>query len=173
CSAWVHSIHGGVDVARALGLDHLAGTTGKTSEALARRDLALPDQALIDMGDMAGALLKYLRSHPVPRLTLVGGFAKLAKLAAGEMDLHSRASQVDVAFLAALLAETGAASETISAARNCTSAGQVLALADGPALGNLVVRRAREAALAVLAGGTAVDVVAIDRGGRVVGSSRA
>lgn len=173
CAAWVHSIHRGVDVARALGLDHLAGTTGKTSEALARRSLGLSDQALIDMGDMAGALLKYLRSHPVPRLTLVGGFAKLAKLGAGELDLHSRASQVDVALLAGMLAELGAAAETIATARAATSAGQVLALADGLPLGNLVCRRAREAALAVLAGGTEVEVIAIDRAGNVVGRSDA
>ena len=173
CAAWVHSIHRGVDVARALGLDHLAGTTGKTSEALARCSLGLSDQALIDMGDMAGALLKYLRSHPVPRLTLVGGFAKLAKLGAGELDLHSRASQVDVAQLAGMLAELGAAPETIAAARAATSAGQVLALADGLPLGNLVCRRAREAALAVLAGGTEVEVIAIDRAGNVVGRSDA
>jgi len=176
CSAWVHSIHRGVDVARALGLDHLAGTTGKTSEALARRTLGLPgqalaDQALIDMGDMAGALLKYLRSHPVPRLTLVGGFAKLAKLAAGELDLHSRASRVDVAFLADLLAEVGAGTETIALAKACGSAGQVLALAQNLPLGDLVARRAREAALAVLAGGTEVAVIAIDRAGNVVGRS--
>ncbi|HLO77716.1 MAG TPA: cobalt-precorrin-5B (C(1))-methyltransferase [Magnetospirillum sp.] len=171
CSAWVHSIHRGVDVARALGLDHLAGTTGKTSEALARRVLGVPDQALIDMGDMAGALLKYLRSHPVPRLTLVGGFAKLTKLAAGELDLHSRASRVDVALLAQLLGDIGAASETISAAQACTSAGQVLALAGALPLGDRVARRAREAALAVLAGGTEVEVIAIDRAGTVVGRS--
>lgn len=171
CAAWVHSIHRGVDVARALGLVHLAGTTGKTSEALARRALGLADQALIDMGDMAGALLKYLRAHPVPRLTLVGGFAKLTKLAAGELDLHSRASQVDAGLLADLLAELGAGAETIAAARAATSAGQVLALAGALPLGDRVCRRAREAALAVLAGGTEVEVIAIDRAGTVVGRS--
>lgn len=171
CAAWVHSIHRGVDVARALGIGHLAGTTGKTSEALARRALGLPDQALIDMGDMAGALLKYLRSHPVPKLTLVGGFAKLTKLAAGELDLHSRASRVDATLLAGLLAELNAAPETIAAARDAPSAGAVLALADGLPLGDRVCRRAREAALAVLAGGTEVEVIAIDRAGNVVGTS--
>jgi len=35
----------------------------------------LPELALIDMGDFAGATLKYLRRHPVARLTLAGGFA--------------------------------------------------------------------------------------------------
>lgn len=166
CSSWIHSIHRGIDVARALGLGHLAGTTGKTSENWARHALGLPEQALIDMGDMAGPLLKYLRGHPVPRLTLAGGFAKLTKLAAGELDLHSRASRVDGAFLAGLLGELGG---DAAAAADCTSAAQVLALAGALPLGDAICRRARETALAVLAGGTAVEVVALDRGGRVVG----
>lgn len=166
CSAWVHSIHRGVDVARALGLTHLAATTGKTSEAWARSQLALPEPALIDMGDMAGAVLKYLRSHPVPHLTLAGGFAKLAKLAAGEMDLHSRASSVDVEFLANLLHELGGDGQK---ARACASAAQILALAEGYPLGDAVARRARETAMAVLSGGTKIRVVALDRAGLAVG----
>ena len=43
----------------------------------------LPDHALIDMGDFVGGLLKYLRRHPVSRLTLAGGPAKMTKLAQG------------------------------------------------------------------------------------------
>jgi cobalt-precorrin-5B (C1)-methyltransferase len=46
------------------------------------------------MGDFAGGLLKYLRVHPVLRLTIAGGFAKLTKLAQGALDLHSGRSQV-------------------------------------------------------------------------------
>ena len=46
------------------------------------------------MGDFAGAVLKYLRRHPVPRLTMAGGIGKLAKLADGHLDLHSGRSQV-------------------------------------------------------------------------------
>jgi cobalt-precorrin-5B (C1)-methyltransferase len=32
CSAWIHSIHSGIDVARATALGHVAGCTGSTSE---------------------------------------------------------------------------------------------------------------------------------------------
>jgi cobalt-precorrin-5B (C1)-methyltransferase len=171
CSAWIHSIHRGIDVARALGLDHVAATTGKTSEATARRLLALPDQALIDMGDMAGAVLKYLRRAPVKRLTVVGGFAKLAKLAAGHLDLHSRDSRVDAALLASVLEGLGAGPQTVEAAAAAASAAQVLALAGPLPLGDAVARRARETALAVLSGGTEVEIVCIDRAGQVVGRS--
>jgi len=67
----------------------------------------LPETALIDMGDCVGGTLKYLRRHPVPRVSLAGGFAKLAKLATGHLDLHSSRSAVDVPVLAAWLADQG------------------------------------------------------------------
>ena len=54
----------------------------------------LPDTALLDMGDFVGGTLKYLRQHPIPRLTLAGGFGKLCKFAQGAGDLHSKRSQV-------------------------------------------------------------------------------
>ena len=99
CSAWIASIHQGVDVARAIGLDHLAGCTGSTSEGAVRALYDLPLEAMIDMGDFAGGLLKYLRQHPVTRITIGGGFGKLVKLAQGSLDLHSGRSQVDFAWL--------------------------------------------------------------------------
>src|SRR5262249_26584917 len=89
CSSWIHSIHRGIDVARAAGLERIAAATGATSERAVQRLYDLPDHALIDMGDFAGATLKYLRRHPIPRLTIAGGFAKLAKLPPGHLDFHS------------------------------------------------------------------------------------
>ena len=47
CSAWIHSIHRGIDVARATGRKHVAGATGKTSEAAIRQFYSLPDQAAL------------------------------------------------------------------------------------------------------------------------------
>jgi cobalt-precorrin-5B (C1)-methyltransferase len=169
CAAWVHSIHRGVDVARSCGLQHVAGCTGKTSEAAVRRLHGLDERAMIDMGGFAGALLKYLRGHPVRRLTLGGGFAKMGKLAAGGMDLHSKASAVDIAWLVARLAELGAADDALSLAAGAVSASQVLSLAEPLPLGQMVAGRAREAALAVLAGGVEVDVVVLNPAGKVIG----
>ncbi len=95
CSAWIHSIHSGVDVARATGLKHIAAVTGKTSETAIKELYHLDNSALIDMGDFAGGLLKYLRRHPVAKLTLAGGFGKLTKLAQGHLDLHSARSKLN------------------------------------------------------------------------------
>src|SRR6202030_2188268 len=120
--AWIHAIHRRIDVARAAGLDHVAAATGRTSEQAVQRLYDLPEQALIDMGDFVGGTLKYLRRHPVARLTIGGGFAKLAKLAAGHLDLHSARSRIDPAALAAVLGDLGAPAAATEAAAGAASA---------------------------------------------------
>jgi cobalt-precorrin-5B (C1)-methyltransferase len=171
CSAWIHSIHRGIDVALATGLTHVAGATGRTSECTVQALHGLPDGAMLDMGDFAGGMLKYLRRHPVPRVTIGGGFGKLVKLAQGEMDLHSSRSQVDHGALATLARDAGADEALVAAVAGATSAGEALGLAQaaGVPLADVVAARAREAALAVLSGGVALDVVIIDRAGVIVG----
>ncbi len=171
CAAWIHSIHRGIDVARANGLAHVAACTGSTSERAVRALYGLPEIALLDMGDFAGGLLKYLRRHPLPRLTIAGGFGKISKLGAGHLDLHSGRSQVDLDWLAGRLAELGADPGLVAKGRAANTAGEVLGLAletDLP-LGDAVARHARRTALGVLDGETEVEVLIFDREGRLVG----
>jgi cobalt-precorrin-5B (C1)-methyltransferase len=172
CSSWIDSIRRGIDVARAAGRDHVAGCTGSTSERVVTELYGLPEDALLDMGDFAGAVLKYLRRHPVPRLTVAGGIGKLAKLADGHLDLHSARSQVSPDALAAMVREAGGAPELVEAVRGANTALDALqrCQAAGLPLGDLVAAGARETALDVLRGApVAVDVVVIDRAGTVVG----
>lgn len=172
CSAWIHSIHRGVDVARAAGRQHVAGCTGSTSEAVVQQLYGLPDDALLDMGDFAGALLKYLRRHPVPHLTIGGGFAKLVKLAQGQMDLHSGRSQVDADVLASWLGEAGGNNAQVKRARGANTALEVLQIAQdaGLPLGDLVARRAADAATVIVAPApVAIDIVVVDRAGNIAG----
>jgi cobalt-precorrin-5B (C1)-methyltransferase len=175
CSSWIHSIRSGVDVARASNIPHVAAATGRTSEAAVRALHGLAEEATIDMGDFAGGLLKYVRRKPVPRLTIAGGFAKICKLSQGALDLHSSASRVDMAGLADALASLGAPRDVVDEARTANTATQVLdaARAGGLPLAEVIARRAREVALATLAGGTAVDVVVVDRKGAVIGHAGA
>lgn len=171
CSAWIASIHRGIDVCRANGVAHAAACTGSTSEATVQRLYGLPGHALIDMGDFAGGTLKYLRRHPIPRLTIAGGFGKLSKLAGGAMDLHSGRSEVDRDQLAGALLRLGAAPVLATAARSANTAGEILGLAQaaGLALGDAIAAGARDQALAMLEGDVAVEVIVVDRGGEVVG----
>ena len=175
CSAWIDSIRRGVDVARALGHDHVAGCTGSTSERVARELYGLPETALLDMGDFAGAVLKYLRRQPLARLTICGGVGKLAKLADGHLDLHSARSRVDVGFLTRLAEQAGATAEVAARVAGSTTALAAIetCAAAGVPLGDKIAQAARDFALEVLAGApVAVDVVCIDRAGQLVGRSR-
>ncbi|ARJ65246.1 cobalt-precorrin-5B (C(1))-methyltransferase [Magnetospirillum sp. ME-1] len=172
CSAWIHSIQRGIDVARACGVTHVAGCVGSTSEKAVRRARGLGEEAIVDMGDFAGGMLKYLRRHPVPRVTIAGGFAKMCKLAKGEMDLHSSRSQVDMEWLARQLGQLGADEALVAAAARANTALQVLDLAGTLPLGQSVARQAEAAARAVLDNGDiGLDVLVVDRQGRVIGDS--
>ena len=174
CASWIASIRQGIDVARAEGITHAIAATGSVSEAAAQGIYGLPESALLDMGDFAGGLLKYLRDHPIPRLTIAGGFAKIAKLAAGHMDLHSGRSQVDFNRLAEMLADLGADPALVEDARHANTASEVLgeARTAGLALADRIAHDARTAALEVLAGGIMLEVLVFDRDGTLVGRSQ-
>jgi len=171
CSAWIASIHRGIDVCRAAGLSHVAACTGSTSEAAVQRLYGLPEHAFIDMGDFAGGTLKYLRRHPIPRLTIAGGFGKLSKLAGGAMDLHSGRSEVDRDALAHALLALGAPPALAESARCANTAGAILALAreHGLPLADRVAQEARRQALSMLDGATEIEVVVVDRDGGIAG----
>jgi cobalt-precorrin-5B (C1)-methyltransferase len=174
CSAWIHSIHRGIDVARATGLEHVAGSTGSTSEKAVQALHQLPESALIDMGDFVGGMLKYLRRNPIKKVTIAGGFAKMTKLGQGLLDLHSKAGQVDRVWLANLLKEAGAPSDLVESCHNANSALQVLQEADkrGVPIGQLVARAALNTATEVLGGSDIeLDTAVFDRQGRLVGAA--
>ena len=176
CSAWIHSIYQSIDVARALGLSHVVGSTGSTSEAAAQRHLGLEESALVEMGDFAGGMLKYLRRHPVPRVTIAGGVAKMTKLAQGRLDLHSKKGSVDREALARVASRAGApAALQISITEaNTTAQAFELATAEGIQLGDEIARAARDVAAEVITGaGIAIDTLLFNREGRLVSEAAA
>lgn len=171
CSAWIHSIHRGIDVSRAAGITHVLGATGSTSEDAARKLHGFEEIALLDMGDFAGGLLKYLREHPIPRLTLAGGFAKFAKLAKGDLDLHSGRSQVDMDWLANEARACGVDEATTDAMRSANSALEALGMAGAESgFADRIAEGARSTALGVLRGApVAVEVLVVGRDGEIIG----
>ncbi|MDE2445872.1 MAG: cobalt-precorrin-5B (C(1))-methyltransferase [Alphaproteobacteria bacterium] len=162
CAAWIASIHRGVDVARAMGLQHIAGCTGSTSEDAVRAHFKLPLEAMMDMGDFAGGLLKYVRANPVPRVTVGGGFGKMVKLAQGAMDLHSGRSHVDFKWLAERVPHSMQA-DVLSA----NTAQQVLEIA-GVGLAGQVAQEALAHVKRVLDGASVADVIVVDRSGMII-----
>ncbi|MCO6160107.1 cobalt-precorrin-5B (C(1))-methyltransferase [Asaia lannensis] len=172
CSAWIHSIHRGIDVARALNMPHIAASTGATSEKAVKALYDLPDAALIDMGDFAGGTLKYLHRHPVSRLTIAGGIAKMTKLAQGHLDLHSSRSLADPAALLPLAAPLGLTDAQKTRLAEAATIAQGYAAIDDPRLGTLIAEAAAISARRILDCPTCqTNVVVVDRQGVIVGIS--
>ena len=159
CAAWIASIHRGIDVARAEGLTHVAGCTGATSERAVQALYGLPDGAILDMGDFVGGMLKYLATHPVPRVTIGGGIGKITKLAQGAWDLHSKRSQVDFAALAQSVGDSRI--ETVNTA---LEAYEIV----GAPLAEWVAQAALARVEERFGGEMAFDIVVIDRGGGII-----
>lgn len=162
CAAWIASIHRGIDVARETGLAHVAGCTGATSEKTVQALFDLPDHAMLDMGDFAGGLLKYLAAHPVPRITIGGGLGKMTKLAQGARDLHSGRSQVDFAKLADVLDKPDVA--------YMNTALQAYEAVGGP-MAYWIAGAAFDTVRAMLPPQVACDTVVIDREGKVIATA--
>ena len=173
CAAYIASIHQGIDVAKANGFKHIAASTGNQSEAAMVEKYALPEMALLEMGDFVGAVLKYLKKVPIERLSLCGGFGKMTKLAQGHMDLHSRASSIDFEFLAEVATENGAdealklkileANTSIEALSLCQK--QEVDLADA------ICQKAFDKVCAVVPESIQVDLWVVNRQGQIVGSA--
>jgi cobalt-precorrin-5B (C1)-methyltransferase len=172
CAAWIHSIHRGIDVARAGGFDHVAGSIGAASEQAVRALYGLPDVALIDMGDFVGGMLKYLRGHPIPRVTIAGGVAKLTKLAQGMLDLHSKRGAVDLPGLAALATASGGSAALAERITGANTAAQAFAdaRAEGIAIGDAVAAAAWQTAAGLVADADiSIEIILFDRDGKLVG----
>lgn len=172
CAAWIHSIHRGIDVARAMGLAHVAGATGDASERAVQALHGLSEVALIDMGDFVGGLLKYIHAHPVAQVSVAGGVAKMTKLAQGRLDLHSKRGSADLPALADLARAAGAPEELaarIAAAHMVAEAFQIAGAA-GFALGDAVARAAWiTAARALGRADVRLEIVVFDRDGTLMG----
>ncbi|WP_348761664.1 cobalt-precorrin-5B (C(1))-methyltransferase [uncultured Salinisphaera sp.] len=168
CAAYIASIHQAMDVARANDMRHLAACTGSTSERVAQAEFALDDMALVEMGDFAGAVLKYLRRQPVRRLSLVGGFGKFSKLATGRLDLHSRRGGVDFDYLAELASDIDADARRAMRTANTSLAALAIAEYAGIDLADRVARAVWHVAARYRPASETLDVVIIDKPGQVL-----
>jgi cobalt-precorrin-5B (C1)-methyltransferase len=175
CSAYIASIHQGIDVARANGISHVAACTGSTSERTAQQHYQLPEMAIIEMGDFVGAVLKHLKHHPLPQVTLVGGFGKFSKLAAGHLDTHSRSSSIDLDFIAEQVKALGGHADLLEAIRGCNTSLEALAMTQqqGLPLGDRICELALARARRIVPESVAMEVWVTDKVGTVVGRAGA
>lgn len=172
CSSWIHSIHRGIDVARAMGYTHVSGATGNASEIAAQKRYGLDEVQLIDMGDFAGGMLKYIRDHPVPRVTVAGGVAKMTKLAQGMLDLHSKRGPADLDALAEAAVSAGADTALAETIRGANTVAQAFAeaTAAGVPVGRAIAEGAWKTAAGVLKSSEIeLEVLIFNRDGDLMG----
>lgn len=170
CSAWIASIYQGIDVAKANGVEHIAATTGNTSEQAIQTHYQLEQSALIEMGDFVGAVLKHLKKSPVAKLSICGGLGKISKLANQHMDLHSRSSSIDFQHLAKSAQSLGASDTLQQQILDANTSIEVLVLCQQQDIdiADLLCQQALSFARSKLPSSVEVEVWAINRQGEFV-----
>ena len=173
CSAFIASIHQSIDVAHANGMSHIAAATGSTSETHIQKRLALPNMAVVEMGDFAGAVLKHLRKVPMKKLSICGGFGKISKLAAGHHSLHSKDSAIDFGFLGEVAEKLGADNTLVGRILKSNTSLEALEYcqSENIPIANAICTLARTTASKACQHRCEIDVYAIDRSGQDVGTS--
>ena len=176
-AAWRASVNVSIDVAAANRLSHMVVSTGTQSEEFAKRRLALPDMAYVNVGIFTGAALKRCVQRGIPRATLVGMIGKFSKIAMGKFVTHVAGNKVDPAFLADLAAECGA-SESVQADMRHAASGrhfQEIALEHGlQSVFDLVCARVCRQAqeyIADKADAIVIDAICFDFEGGVLGKA--
>ncbi|NOX41180.1 MAG: hypothetical protein GXP05_11915 [Alphaproteobacteria bacterium] len=100
--------------------------------------------------------------NPVERLTIGGGIGKITKLAQGAMDLRSGRTQVD--FVALNVLAQGEGLPDVSRANTALEAANIA----GPALSMAIDGQALVSLKDFLADSTVIDIVVIDRAGKIL-----
>lgn len=181
CAAYIASIHQGIDVARANGFSHIAGSTGIASERAIKDHYQMNEMSLIEMGDFVGAMLKYLRRQKgvsedaveISKLSISAGFGKLTKLANGHLDLNSRQSSIDFEQLANIATSLGATVELHTKILNANTSIEVFnsCKAAGLDIASVICQRALKVATSIVHHSIEVEVWAVDRKGIFIGNA--
>jgi cobalt-precorrin-5B (C1)-methyltransferase len=126
-AAFKVSILKAIRVARVNGCTHLVLTPGGKSESFAQRALALPEESFIEVGDFVAQAMAYCRRYQPSRVTFGALPAKFSKVAAGQLETHSRDGEVDFGFLAEVAAMAGLSPQLLAKIRSATTARGVFA----------------------------------------------
>lgn len=107
--AFLNSISREMDVAKALGVTHLVINSGAKSEQKlkARVGEGLPPQAFVHYGNFIGETVRMAGEHGFSKVTLGIMIGKAVKLAAGNLDTHSKVVIVDKKFVKQVALDAG------------------------------------------------------------------
>ena len=106
--AFVASIRKCMQVAKASGSDHVVINSGGKSEKFVKSLYPdLPHQAFVEYGNYIGETLTIANELDIKNVTMGVMLGKAVKLAAGNLDTHSRHTTMDKDFIIGMLSEAG------------------------------------------------------------------
>ena len=121
--AFIDSIRKCMTVAAASGRGEVVINSGAKSERMVRsRFPLLPPQCFVEYGNYIGATISIAKELAIPHVHLMMMIGKAVKLAAGQLDTHSRRSTMDRDFIASMLVEAGCDEIVVSKAHDITLA---------------------------------------------------
>ncbi|MDD2468254.1 MAG: cobalt-precorrin-5B (C(1))-methyltransferase CbiD [Desulfobulbus sp.] len=123
--AWTDTIEASMQVARAVGLDEVILATGRTSEAAVQRQLGLPEEAQVMMGDYLHYALEAAGRHGFTQIHLAEMWAKLVKAALAVPQTHVRNGALETHHAADLLATLGLDAATSNQLRQANTAREI------------------------------------------------
>ncbi len=106
--AFIESIRKCMQVAKASGAERIVINSGGKSERFVKTLYPeLPQQAFVEYGNYIGETLSIANELGIKNVTLGVMLGKAVKLAAGNLDTHSRRSTMDKDFISSMLYEAG------------------------------------------------------------------
>lgn len=169
--AYQESLLPQLDVARAAGVKRPVLVPGAKGERAALKEGIKPGQ-IVQVGNYFGMMLDAAAERGYRRVTLVGHAAKLAKMARGDFDTHSRRSAAPLDVLAECAASAGFSARRAASLRNLpTVEAAIRRLSRTQELEPLDEAARRVAAAVKQSYGISARVLLTDGSGRVVGSA--
>ena len=117
------------------GTERVVINSGAKSENYLRKAYPqLPRQAFVEYGNYIGETIKIAGELGIKKLTLGIMMGKAVKLAAGNLDTHSRKTTFDIQFILSMLEEAGCGGEIMEQARHITLARELWDIIPNPIL---------------------------------------
>lgn len=126
---FINSIKKCMNVAKAMGCQHLVLHSGAMSEKILKeRHPDLPTQAFVEYGNYIGEALRLANEMKFQEITIGIMLGKAVKLAEGHLDTHSREATMNKDFIKEMMREAGCSKDTWLLADNLNMARDLISL---------------------------------------------
>lgn len=163
--AFVSSIRKEMQLAKALGCEHIVINSGAKSEGFIRKEFpSLLNQAFIHYGNFIGETIKIASELKIKEVTLGVMIGKAVKLAEGSLDTHSKNVTMNKAFLTSLAKQASCASDTVEAIGKITLARQLWEVIAEKEFFSLLIKKCYEVCSPLLPNGKLTILLISEKG---------